>query len=72
MLMQIGPLNLHNAALKLTAGAPAQLLKAGETADCVCGTFKRRQKLTGQLPAWTQKAGAGFRRAGQDDYGQLL
>ena len=30
MLMQIGPLNLHNAALKLTAGAPAQLLKAGK------------------------------------------
>ena len=30
MLMQIGPLNMHNAALKLTAGAPAQLLKAGK------------------------------------------
>ncbi len=29
MLMQIGPLNLHNADLKLTAGAPAQLLKSG-------------------------------------------
>lgn len=29
MLMQMGPLNLHNADLKLTAGAPAQLLKSG-------------------------------------------
>ena len=37
MLMQIGPLNLHNAALTLTAGAPAQLLKAGKPQIALAG-----------------------------------
>ena len=72
MLMQIGPLNLHNAALKLTAGAPAQLLKAGKPQIAFAGRSNVGKSSLVNCPAWTQKAGAGFRRAGQDDYGQLL